>query len=162
VPGSSASTVLAVIVVAVVGLDQLTKAIVTARLGPSAPESRIAMLGEWLQLEYAENRGAAFGLLSGLVPVLTLASVAVVLWLLFQFGRGAASEWWRAAALGLIVGGAIGNFVDRVRLGYVVDFIAVGPWPNFNVADSAISLGVIALLWGWVRDDARSPSPERS
>jgi signal peptidase II len=143
-------------------VDQLTKAVVVGRLGPGAPDASVSIVGDWILLEYAENRGAAFGLLSGLVPVLTLASVIVVIALLAQFGRAAGAERWRAVALGLIVGGAAGNLIDRVRLGYVVDFIAIGGWPNFNVADSAISVGVATMLWGWLRLELRSPATERA
>jgi signal peptidase II len=156
----SAFGVAAAVVGVVVALDQLTKTIVVAKLGPDAPVARYDVLGSWFQLEYAENRGAAFGVLSGLGPLLALLSVVVVLVILFQFGREAKTERWRVVALGLVVGGAMGNVLDRIRLGYVVDFIAVGPWPNFNVADSAICVGVIALLWGWARPQL-TPAPER-
>ena len=53
-------------------------------------------------------------------------------------------------SLGLLVGGALGNIIDRVRLGYVVDFVAVGVWPKFNAADSAVTIGVLMLAWTYV------------
>lgn len=114
-----------------------------------------------MAIEYAENRGAAFGLLSGLGPVLILGSIIILALLLWQYRRQANPELWQTLALGGIVGGAAGNLFDRVRLGYVVDFIAVGPWPNFNVADGAIALGVALLLWGWFRAEPASGSAER-
>jgi signal peptidase II len=70
---------------------------------------------------------------------------------LWRFAREPHPSWWHTAATGAIAGGAIGNLLDRVRLGYVVDFIAIGPWPNFNVADSAITMGALLLCWGWLR-----------
>lgn len=123
--------------------------------------SRHDLVGKWLAIEYAENRGAAFGVLSGLGPLLTLGSVAIVVLLLGQYRRQANPRPWQTVALGLIVGGAAGNLLDRVRLGYVIDFIAVGPWPNFNVADSAISVGVALLFWGWFRAETGSGSAEQ-
>ena len=150
------------ITAAVVGLDQLTKSVVSARFGFLTSDSGVSILGDWLQIEYAENRGAAFGLLSGLGPALSVAAVIVVLALLIQFAREPTQDWWRVVALGLVVGGALGNLIDRVRQGFVVDFIAVGPWPNFNLADSAISVGLLLLVWRWTRFERQTHLPERA
>ena len=98
-----------------------------------------------------ENRGAAFGLFSGLVPILTVASIAILMGLLLHYLRAGTAPALANVAIGAIAGGALGNLVDRVRLGHVVDFVSVGPWPNFNVADSAITIGVLILIWGWTR-----------
>ena len=112
-------------------------------------------MGDWLALEYAENRGAAFGLFGDSGSALAIASLAIIAGLLWQYFRAEQPPLWQSVAVGAILGGAIGNFLDRVRLGYVVDFISVGMWPNFNVADSAISIGVIVLVWGWLWSDRR-------
>jgi signal peptidase II len=109
------------------------------------------VVDSWLALEYTENRGAAFGVLSGLVPILTAASIAILTGLLLHYMRQARPPLWHTLAIGAIAGGAVGNLVDRVRLGYVIDFLSVGPWPNFNVADSAITIGALVLVWGWTR-----------
>jgi signal peptidase II len=154
VPERSDGVLLAATAALVAGLDQVTKAAVVAALGPAQPDSRLDLLGPWVAIEYAENRGAAFGMLSGLAPLLALMSLAILASLLVQYWRQPRTPLWQTLALGAIVGGAAGNLLDRVRLGYVVDFIAVGAWPNFNVADSAISVGVVLLLWGWLRSDA--------
>ena len=107
------------------------------------------MVDGWLALEYTENRGAAFGLLSGLVPILA-ASIDSPYWRACScyYLRQARPALWQTVAIGVIAGGALGNLLDRVRLGHVVDFLSVGPWPNFNVADSAITIGVLVLIWG--------------
>jgi signal peptidase II len=129
-------------------------------------------------LAYAENRSAAFGIL-GILPfelrryVLTaFAGIAIVV-LLFLVVTGRIRRSWTAAATGLILGGAIGNVIDRMRLGYVVDFIDwhVGDhyhWPTFNVADSGIVVGVFMLLWlSYVvdrqaaRGKAHAPAPAK-
>lgn len=132
----------------VVLLDQLSKLLVLETLGRGQGQQRVDLVGSWLAIEYAENRGAAFGILqrqSGLVPVVAAAALATVLLVYLRSGNRSTTG---IVGAGLVVGGAIGNLIDRVRLGFVVDFVAVGPWPNFNVADSAITLGAALLLLG--------------
>jgi len=119
-------------------------------IGPGASAPRIEIVGAWIALEYAENRGAAFGLLVGLGPVLAVGSIAVVAVLLLHEWRTVNPPLWQTVGIGAIVGGAAGNLIDRVRLGYVIDYVAIGAWPNFNVADSAITLGVALAIWGWL------------
>ena len=158
----ASAALLAGIAIAVVGLDQLSKRVVEARLGASGPGTGIALAGDWVRLEYVENRGAAFGIFSGFTPLLAAASVAIVLFLVIQFSRAANADLLRAATIGMIVGGAIGNLLDRVRLGYVVDFISVGSWPKFNIADSAITIGVATLVIDWVLTERQAANVERA
>ena len=133
-------------------LDQLSKAVVSSAL--KLHEVRPIIHG-LLNLTHIHNTGAAFGLLAGqaslmrtliFLAVLVLA-LAVVLWMVFRLPQGQKVE---LVALSLIFGGALGNIVDRIRLGRVIDFIDVYyrayHWPAFNVADSAITIGVILLL----------------
>jgi len=134
----------------VVVLDMWTKAIASESLVLYRPVE----LTSWLNLTLAHNYGAAFSFLSDaggwqrwLFTGLALVVTGVLLvWLL----RLPATDKLTAAALALIIGGAIGNLTDRVRHGYVVDFIDVyyrdWHWPAFNLADSAITCGVILLL----------------
>jgi len=92
----------------------------------------------------------AFGLASGVTPVvLVLLASAIVLLLLVLGSR----LRWRGSsvAIGLVLGGALGNLADRVFRGHVVDFIAVPHWPTFNLADAAITVGVVLLLIGSLR-----------
>lgn len=124
----------------------------------------IVLADDWLELRYAENCGAAFGLLrdaSATVrhAVFGVAAVAASIALLVMFARGRGGPAF-AAAVPFIVSGAIGNLVDRIRYGYVVDFIRVHwdreilwmrEWPTFNVADITITIGVVLLLIdGWL------------
>jgi signal peptidase II len=131
-------------------LDQVAKLAVFSAIGPSSPDRRDELGISWLALEYTENRGVAFGLLGSVGPWLAIASLAVLAGLLAHYASASSPSLWETVAVGAIAGGAIGNLIDRVRLGYVVDFIAVGAWPNFNVADSAITIGVILFLFGWL------------
>jgi signal peptidase II len=131
--------------------DQFSKVLLLGFIGPGSGRHSLEVVRPWLELEYAENRGAAFGLFPDLGSLVTVAALAIVLGLLRQFAREHRPPWWQAVATGAIAGGALGNVIDRLRLGYVIDFIAVGPWPNFNIADSAITLGALLLCWGWLR-----------
>lgn len=150
-PARSDTVVLVGIAVAVTTVDQLTKLFLVSAIGPGRFESGVEVVGGWLALEYTENRGAAFGLFAGLTPILAAVSIAILTALLVHFSRQGRPPLWQTVATGAVTGGALGNLVDRVRLGYVIDFVSVGPWPNFNVADSAITVGVLVLIWGWTR-----------
>jgi signal peptidase II len=151
VPARSDTVTLVGISTTVAVVDQLAKSLVASAIGPGALESRVEVINSWLALEYAQNTGAAFGMLSGLVPILTVASISILMVLLLFYMRQASPPLWQSVAIGLISGGALGNLIDRVRLGHVVDFVSVGPWPNFNFADSAITVGVLILIWGLTR-----------
>jgi len=133
-------------------LDQLTKAWIVSALTPLSPP-RLDLLGKWLSLEYTENRGVAFGLLSGLGLFVVVAPLVVVAILAALYLRTDSPSVWQSIGIGLLTGGAAGNLADRLRLGFVVDFVSVGRWPNFNVADSAISVGAVILVAGWMMAD---------
>jgi signal peptidase II len=133
--------------ITVVVLDQLTKLIIDTTIGPDASRDSYWFLGDWLGFEYVRNDGVAFGLQFG-NNVLTIgAAVTAFVLIGAMFWRLASGTVLAAVGLGLMFGGAIGNIVDRIRLGSVVDFVAVGPWPRFNIADSAITVGVLILAW---------------
>ncbi len=133
--------------VLVVGLDLVTKAVVNTNLEPGGPG--IQVLGDGLRFRHIRNSGGLFGLLPGNATYFAVVStIAVVAILILAFrSRRRRSD---ALALGLVLGGALGNLHDRVRLGEVVDFIDVGVgihrWPTFNVADAGVTGGVILLL----------------
>ena len=143
----------AVLVIAgtVVVLDQITKAVALAHMAPGAP---ITLVDGFLALTLVMNTGLAFGLLSGLPAtwrwVVALLSIAALIVLARVAVRVLADGGWPARlSVALIFGGAVGNLIDRARLGAVVDFVDVHyrgyHWPAFNVADSAITIGVIFL-----------------
>jgi len=118
-------------------------------------ERDVPVMGSWFKLIYAENPGAAFGFMKGVSPGLRqtlfmiLTAIAfVVITLIVR--RLPVHGWLVAGCFGAILSGAAGNFVDRIRFGYVIDFIDVSigslNWPTFNVADIAISVGVVVLM----------------
>ena len=148
-------TAVAALPLAVLVLDQLSKWWVQAELTLNEP---VRILGDNVRLLYIHNEGAAFGISVGEhspTLFLVLASAASVLVLYLLFVTPAAHRLQRFA-LGLILGGAVGNIIDRLRLGQVVDFIQVGVgghyWPIFNVADSAVTIGAVLLGIAYLRD----------
>jgi len=131
----------AAVVLAVVAIDQLSKAIVV----DSIPRGDRRTVVPGVELVHVRNRGIAFGLLDGRSVVLTVLMAAALALLLIYFALHATRPvLWLAT--GLLLGGALGNLVDRVRDDAVTDFIDLPLWPAFNLADAAITAGVIALL----------------
>ena len=112
---------------------------------------------DWhVRIVHFTNTGAAFGILEGSGPLLIVAGVAgAAVILVYLFNPGLASPLVRLA-LALMLGGAVGNLLDRAGDGEVVDFIKFPEWPAFNVADSAITIGVIVLLWAVVMTEPRA------
>lgn len=134
--------------VVVVALDQVSKWWVLAGLRlPERPDGRLFVAPPALNLTFVPNYGISFGFLKGERWALVIFSVAVAVALALWARR--AHKGWSAAALGLLIGGALGNAVDRARQGFVTDFIDVSglhfPWV-FNVADAAINIGVAILV----------------
>lgn len=142
--------------VVVVVLDQLTKYIASTSLEMLQPVAVMPMFN-WTLMH---NTGAAFSFLANeggwqrwfFAVIAIVVSAVIVLWI----KRLEQHEKWQAIALALILGGAIGNVIDRIWLGYVVDFIQVyyqqWYWPAFNIADSAISIGVAMIIIESVRE----------
>lgn len=135
--------------------DQAAKAAIEAHLVPGQFEE---VLGP-LELTLSHNRGVAFGLAggAGLKLVLTTALALGVIGFLFSRNPQRPGMW---LAVGLVAGGAIGNLADRIRADAVTDFIAVGSWPAFNLADVAITLGVLLLVYLYFRDAEREEAPQ--
>ena len=133
----------------VILLDQWTKELARVYLlgrDGGGPRS-VPLLGEQIRLTYVENRGAAFGLFQDQTTFFVLVGLVVIAVIVASFRQIKEPNGLLTLALGLQMGGAIGNLVDRIRSGYVVDFFDLTVWPVFNVADSAICVGVALLAW---------------
>ena len=128
--------------------DQATKLLVCASLHPA---DSVPLIPSVLHLTYVQNTGAAFGLWRGYRGVFVLVSVVIAAWVFRELLQRRYRRWPIPLGLALILGGALGNLIDRVRVGAVIDFLDVRVWPVFNVADSAISVGVGLLLWSTLR-----------
>jgi signal peptidase II len=133
---------LAAIVVAALAADQLTKRIVTSNL--QLDEGTHVVGPFWIH--HVQNSGIAFGLFSSATAaVIALTGIAIA-WMLLFFARSGSRHPVLPVALGLVIGGSLSNLLDRVRLGYVTDFLDLRYWPAFNLADSFIVIGVGILL----------------
>jgi signal peptidase II len=127
-------------------LDQLTKAWLTSFL---APGESVDVIGSLVRLVHSRNAGGLFGFLQGQAVPFALVSLVVVGLIVLYHARGGRDPYL-SITLGLLLGGALGNLIDRIRLGYVVDFVDAGlgsiRWYTFNVADTAISAALVLLL----------------
>jgi len=138
--------VVAAIVVGIVAIDQLTKSWAVATLD----EGPTRIFGDDVELRLSRNTGSAFSLFQGFTPL--LAILAIVLAVLLVRALRRTDDMWIVVALALVLGGAIGNLVDRVMRspgvlrGAVIDFVSVGGFPTFNVADASITVGAVLLV----------------
>jgi signal peptidase II len=127
---------------AAVAADQATKQVVATQLDYG---EEVHVLGPF-SLHHVQNSGIAFGLFQNSTAVVTLATTIAVAWMIWFFARSGARHPVLPTALGLLIGGSVSNLVDRLRLGHVVDFLDLGWWPAFNLADTFICVGVGILL----------------
>jgi signal peptidase II len=134
----------------VVAIDQVAKALIEAKMVPGEHVDVLGPLGFTL----AHNNGVAFGLASGGGTALVALTVVALVFVGVLFARNPTRPWmW--VAFGLLAGGAIGNLADRVRVGAVTDYVDVFSWPPFNLADVAITLGVVVLALCYVGETDR-------
>ena len=142
--------------------DQLTKAWIRATIAPGAS---VSIVGDYLRLVHSQNNGALFGLFRESAILFGLASIVVIGLIVTYHARSGRSPYM-SVALGLLLGGAIGNLIDRLRLGYVVDFVDAGignvRWYTFNVADAAISFAIILLVLAALRPSLVEKSRQQS
>ncbi len=144
----------------VIVADQLTKAWLVSVL---APGESMPIVGDYLRLVHSQNNGALFGLFRESAVLFGLASIVVIGLIVVYHARSGRSRYM-SVALGLLLGGAIGNLIDRLRLGYVVDFVDAGiggfRWYTFNVADAAISFAILFLIAAALRPSLAGERPE--
>ena len=130
----------------IVVFDQLTKAWLAANLSPG---EMLNVVGDVIRLVFSQNSGALFGLFRDNAALFGIVSLGVVGFIVLYHGRVGRSLYL-SIALGLLLGGALGNLTDRLRLGYVIDFVDLGiggfRWYTFNVADAAISTAIVMLV----------------
>ena len=146
--------------VTIFALDQAAKAWILANIDPARPQH---IVGDYVRLVVSHNNGALFGLFRGQAMIFAIVSFAVIALIVWYHGR-AGRSLVASIALGLLLGGAIGNVADRLRYGYVVDFVDAGigdlRWYTFNVADAAISTALVLLVLVALRPSLVGPSPD--
>ena len=148
-----------VLVVLILALDQLTKWLVSSQLAVGQSVYPIPALAPFLAITYVTNTGVSFGLFqnaNALFAAVSLVVSAVVMRYLLSLPK---ERRLARLALALVLAGAVGNLIDRLRLGFVVDFVAVGWVPKFNVADLSIVIGVIVLALTMLLE-GRQPPPQ--
>ena len=141
----------------VVLIDQVSKSLVLSQI---APHQIIPVIPGFFNIVFVENRGMAFGIFNQAKPgfafifllATTIAAIGVIIIFFFRAKR---NHQWLTIGLSLILGGALGNLIDRIQLGYVIDFLdfflAGYHWPAFNMADSAVTVGTLWLLFNVIR-----------
>lgn len=137
----------------IVAVDQYTKWLVRQNLALGESWMPIDWLAPYARILHWYNTGVAFGLFQGGGIIFILLPIVIVIGILIYFPKISDDDWFMRLALSLQLGGALGNLVDRITVGHVTDFISVGRFPIFNVADSAITVGVIVLMLGvWIQE----------
>jgi signal peptidase II len=137
----------------VIILDQWTKSIVRTQLEFGETWMPWDWLAPYARFVYWHNSGAAFGMGQDFSLVFTILAIVVACAILVYYPQIPIQDWPLRTALGLQFGGALGNLVDRLTIGYVTDFISVGSFPVFNIADASISVGVVVLIGGmWIME----------
>ena len=138
-------------------LDQVTKSLVRANITFGASWSPWEWLMPYARIVHWSNTGASFGMFQGFGMVFTILSLIVAAVIVYYYPRVPVEEWPLRIAMGMQLGGALGNLIDRVTRGEVTDFISVGNFAVFNIADASISVGVAVLLIGmWWKEKADS------
>lgn len=134
--------IVAVTAVAALSADQVTKYLVRENMaiGESWPAEG------FFRLTHGTNTGSAFGLFQDQTTILTIASVFAIGFIVYFYRSHSDRSWITKFTVGLLLGGAVGNLIDRLIAGKVTDFIDVGPWPIFNLADSSITVGITLLI----------------
>ena len=147
------------IAISLVVLDQWTKTLVRSNLEFNELWMPIKWLAPYFRFVNWHNTGAAFGIFQGMNGIFMVLAFFIIAMILFYFPQIPTSDIYFRLALSLQMAGATGNLIDRLYRGFVTDFISVGRFPVFNVADSCITLGVIVLLLGmWLEE--RKPQDE--
>ena len=134
-------------------LDQITKALVRTNLAQGEAWSPWTWLMPYARIVHWYNTGVAFGMLQGQNLIFTILAVVIAAAIFYYYPKFSKEDWLLRLALALQFGGAIGNLIDRITLGHVTDFISLGNFAVFNIADASITVGVFVMILGiWWKD----------
>lgn len=137
----------------IVGLDQWTKYLVRTQIPLGGSWSPWAWLAPYARIVHWQNTGAAFGMFQGFGLVFTVLAFIVSIAILYYFPRVPRNEWLLRITMTMMLGGAVGNLIDRLTIGTVTDFVSVGTFAVFNVADASISVGTaIMVVAVWISE----------
>jgi signal peptidase II len=150
-PGSAGWTGLAAVAIAAIVADQVTKSAISSSLSLGESVDVAPTLSLW----HVRNDGIAFGIFTRRLPIVVGLTALALIWMLAYFARSGARHRLTPVAIGLLLGGSVSNLIDRIRNGYVTDFIYLHWFSAFNAADSFIVVGVGLLLYSLFRGDER-------
>jgi len=156
IPASvSEKAVLYLVMAVVLLLDLLSKVVVENRIELNTTWMPIEALTPIFRITHVSNTGAAFGLFPSSGNLFMIVGIVVSVFIIIYNTRLPANHYLYRVALGLQLGGALGNLFNRLRIGHVTDFLDFGPWPIFNVADMCVVAGVFLLAFLMLRDERR-------
>jgi len=139
--------------ISIVILDQWTKSLVRANLSFNEVWMPVEWLAPYVRIVNWHNTGAAFGIFQGMNGVFLVLAFFIIAMILFYFPQIPVEDYYFRLALSLQMAGAAGNLIDRLYRGFVTDFISIGKFAVFNVADSCITMGVVVLMVGlWIEE----------
>ena len=145
----------------VIALDQWTKWLVRSNLEMGEIWMPWSALSPYARIVHWYNTGVALGMFQDQNPLFAALAMLVIIGIIYYFPQIPANDWPLRLALALMMGGAAGNMIDRLTVGHVTDFLSVGNFPVFNVADSSITVGVVVLIIGVWADDLRARHREK-
>lgn len=146
------------IVLLLIALDQWSKSLVREQIALGSEVYPIPFLAPFFRFTYWKNTGAAFGIFQNANMPLLILSVLISLVVLWLYFKSEEEPLAFRISLAMMLGGAIGNMIDRIRFGFVTDFIAVGRFPVFNIADSAVTVGVAIMLIAMLIQERKAKS----
>jgi signal peptidase II len=147
-------SLLIVTAIVIISLDQYSKYLVRQNLDLWT-ETWVPW--DWMlpyvRIVHVQNTGVAFGMFQGFGDIFSIIAIIVALIIVFYFPRVPASDWSLRLAMSLQLSGALGNLIDRLTIGHVTDFVSVGNFPVWNIADASITIGVVVLILGvWITE----------
>ncbi|MDX9850530.1 MAG: signal peptidase II [Anaerolineaceae bacterium] len=157
-------SLLIIVAIIIISLDQYTKYLVRQNLDLWT-ESWVPWdwMLPYMRIVHVPNTGVAFGMFQGFGDIFSIIAVVVVLIIILYFPRVPLADWSLRLAMSLQLSGAIGNLIDRLSIGHVTDFISVGNFPVFNVADASITIGVVVLILGvWITESQEKKKQKNS
>ena len=136
-----------------IALDQWTKAIVRQNLEFGEMWMPLDWLSPYARVVHWYNTGVAFGMFQDKNLLFSILALAISIFLIIFYPKLTEDDWFLRIALGMQLGGSLGNLIDRITIGHVTDFISVGNFPVFNIADASISVGVAVMILGlWIEE----------
>lgn len=155
-------SIMLLVALVVLLLDQASKYLIEATVPYNTSWMPLAWLAPFFQITHIGNTGIAFGLFSGGGMIFALVALVVTAVLFYYNYTLPSGHIALRIVLGVILGGALGNLIDRLRQGYVTDFLDFGPWPVFNVADMAVVFGALTLAWFMWREEKALKAAEEA